>query len=94
MAADSMTGIPGDADPIRRRRVTWRRAATLASRAGYLLIGAAVVLFFVAVVTDFASTIVALTVVALVAGSILLAPAIVVGYAVRAAEREDRERGL
>jgi hypothetical protein len=29
-----------------------------------------------------------------VLGSILLAPAIVLGYAVKAAEREDRERGL
>jgi hypothetical protein len=32
--------------------------------------------------------------VCLVAGSILLAPAIVLGYAVKAAERDDRERGL
>ena len=30
----------------------------------------------------------------LVGGSIVLAPAIVAGYAARAAEREDRERGL
>ena len=29
----------------------------------------------------------------LVAGSLLLAPAIVLGYAVRAAERDDREHG-
>ena len=32
--------------------------------------------------------------VCLVVGSILLAPAIVLGYAVKAAEREDRERGI
>ncbi len=32
--------------------------------------------------------------VCLVVGSILLAPAIVLGYAVKAAERDDRERGL
>ena len=31
---------------------------------------------------------------ALIVGSVVLAPAIVFGYAVRAAEREDRERGL
>jgi hypothetical protein len=30
----------------------------------------------------------------LVIGSLLLAPSIVLGYAVKAAEREDRERGL
>jgi hypothetical protein len=28
-----------------------------------------------------------------VAGSLLLAPAIILGYAVRAAERDDREHG-
>jgi hypothetical protein len=33
-------------------------------------------------------------VVALVAGSLVLAPAIVVGYAVRAADRDDRDRGI
>jgi hypothetical protein len=31
---------------------------------------------------------------ALLIGSVVLAPAIVFGYAVKAAEREDRERGL
>jgi hypothetical protein len=35
---------------------------------------------------------VAVIVGALVVGSLLLAPAIVVGYAVKAADREDRER--
>ena len=30
----------------------------------------------------------------LVGGSVVLAPAIVVSYATRAAERQDRERGL
>jgi len=30
----------------------------------------------------------------LVIGSLLLAPSIVLGYAVKAAERDDRERGL
>jgi hypothetical protein len=30
----------------------------------------------------------------LVAGSALLLPSIILGYAVKAAEREDRERGL
>jgi hypothetical protein len=30
----------------------------------------------------------------IIIGSILLAPSIVIGYAVKAAEREDRENGL
>jgi len=35
-----------------------------------------------------------LVVAALVAAFVLLAPSIVLGYAVKAAERDDRERGL
>jgi hypothetical protein len=36
----------------------------------------------------------ALVIGSLIVGSILLAPAIVLGYAVKAAERDDRERGF
>ncbi len=35
-----------------------------------------------------------IVIVSMVAGFVLLAPSIVLGYAVKAAEREDRERGL
>ena len=81
-------------DPVRRRRATAERLARLASRAGYLLIAVAVVLFFVALATDFNATMAAVVTVALIAGCVLLAPAIIVGYAVKAAEREDAEHGL
>jgi hypothetical protein len=36
----------------------------------------------------------AIVVASMIIGSMLLAPAIVLGYAVKAAERDDRERGL
>jgi hypothetical protein len=81
-------------DPVRRRRATAERLARLASRTGYLLIGAAVVIFFVALVTGFDATLATVITAALIAGCVLLAPAIIVGYAVKAAEREDLERGL
>ena len=81
-------------DPVRRRRATAERLARLASRAGYLLIAVAVILFFVALATDFNATMAAVVTVALIAGCVLLAPAIIVGYAVKAAEREDAEHGL
>jgi hypothetical protein len=42
----------------------------------------------------FKGPLVTLVTVSLIIGSILLAPSIVLGYAVKAAEREDRERGL
>jgi hypothetical protein len=87
------TAVGAD-DPVRRRRASAQRLARLASRTGYLLIGAAVVMFFVALVTGFDATMATIITAALIAGCVLLAPAIIVGYAVKAAEREDRERGL
>jgi hypothetical protein len=69
----------------------WTR---LANRAGYGLLVVAIVLFFVALATGFSGTMATLVLVALVAAFVLLAPSIVLGYAVKAAEREDRERGL
>jgi hypothetical protein len=52
------------------------------------------VLFVVGFLMDLTVTTVTIITACLVVGSILLAPAIVIGYAVKAAEREDRERGL
>jgi hypothetical protein len=63
-------------------------------RAGYALFGLAIVLFVGGFVAGFSSGVVTAVVVALVAGSLVLAPAIVVGYAVRAADRDDRDRGI
>ncbi len=83
-----------DADPIRQRRATAQRFARLASRLGYTLIAMAVVTFFVAFVTDFDATMATIITAALIAGCVLLAPAIIVGYAVKAAEREDRQHGF
>lgn len=81
-------------DPVRRRRAQVQRLVTTASRTGYLLLTVAVVAFFVALATEFNGTMAAIVAGCLIAASILLAPAIVLGYAVKAADREDRERGL
>jgi hypothetical protein len=81
-------------DPVRARRAQVARWTRLANRAGYVLLGVAVVLFFVALVTGFSATMATLVVAALVGACVLLAPTIVLGYAVKAAEREDRERGF
>jgi hypothetical protein len=80
-------------DRVRQQRARVERIARFASRAGYALLAIAVVVFFVALVTDFSATLAAIITVTLIAGCVLLAPAIILGYAVRAAEREDRERG-
>jgi hypothetical protein len=70
------------------------RGAELAQRAGYALFALAVVLFLVGFAVGLTGGLVTAILVALGIGSVLLAPAIVVGYAVKAADREDRERGI
>ena len=90
-----MSGLStADHDPVRQRRAQVARWTLLANRIGYLLLVLAVVLFFAALITGFSATMAVLVIVALVAGLVLLAPSIVLGYAVKAAEREDLERGV
>jgi hypothetical protein len=82
-----------DVDPVRQRRARVARLAGLGQRVGsglYLLAGVALV---VALATDLPSGLVALVVACLVVGSAVLAPAIVLGFAARAAERDDRRAG-
>jgi hypothetical protein len=81
-------------DPVRRRRERIRRVVSLANRTGYALLAVAVAVFFVAIATDFTSAKATVIAVTLVASCVLLAPSIVLGYAVKAADRDDRERGL
>ena len=80
-------------DPVRARRAQVARAAKLGGRIGYALFAVAVVAFFVGFFAGFTSTTVTVIVVTMALGSALLAPAIVAGYAVKAAERDDREHG-
>lgn len=81
-------------DPIRARRRRIAAWTLVANRIGYLLYGLAIALFVMAFAFGFEGVLVTLITVALIAGSVLLAPAIIMGYAVKAAERDDRERGL
>jgi hypothetical protein len=81
-------------DPVRARRARIAKLVELGQRVGYGLFGFAIALFFVGFVAGFSSAMVTIVVAALLIGSLVLAPAIVFGYAVKAAEREDRERGL
>lgn len=65
----------------------------VASRVGYALFGLAIVLFVVGFATRFSDTVASATITCLVAGCVVLAPAIILGYAVKSAERHDREHG-
>ena len=81
-------------DPVRERRQQVARWTQLANRLGYLCFGIAIVTFVVGFIVSFNATVSAIVVTSMIVGSLLLAPAIVLGYAVKAAERDDRERGL
>ncbi len=81
-------------DPVRARRRQVARWTRLANRVGYLCFGIAIVTFVVGFIVSFNGAVSAIVIAAMIVGSALLAPAIVLGYAVKAAERDDRERGL
>lgn len=81
-------------DPVRQRRRQVARWTRLANRLGYLCFGVAIVTFVVGFIVSFNSTVSTVVIASMIVGSVLLAPAIVLGYAVKAAERDDRERGL
>lgn len=86
---------PGhEPDPVRVRRAKFAAWTLLANRIGYLLLAFAVAAFVIAFVVGFSPTMASVVIVTLVASFVLLAPSIVLGYAVKAAERDDRERGL
>ena len=81
-------------DPVRRRRATVAKWTLIANRVGYLLLALAMALFVIAFAFGFSPTMASLIIGSLVFSFVLLAPSIVLGYAVKAAERDDAERGL
>jgi hypothetical protein len=80
-------------DPVLERRRRIARLVAAGKRVGYALFGLAIALFFVGLVTGFGGGVSTAIVAAMAVGSVVLAPAIVFGYAVGAAEREDRAEG-
>lgn len=83
----------GDTDPVLERRARIARLVALGQRIGWLSFALATVVFLVGLALGFPGWAAVTVIAALVVGSIVLAPAIVFGYAVKAAEREDREQG-
>ena len=87
------SGIPSDHDdPVRARRARVARWTLLANRIGYLVLALAMALFVLAFAFGFTPAMATLIVVSLVVSFALLAPSIVLGYAVKAAERADAEQ--
>ncbi len=79
---------PGDPVVVRRARIA--RWAKLGKRIGYLALLIAIVGFAVGVVTGFSPGVVRVVVVGLIVMCIVLPVPIVLGYGVRAAERDER----
>ena len=77
-------------DPVLVRRARIARLVEVGQRVGYGLFGLALVLFFVGFFTGFSGASTSVIVASLIVGSLVLAPAIVFGYAVKAAERADQ----
>lgn len=75
------------------RRAAIARLVSVGQRVGYSLFGLAMVLFFVGLVADYTQVLTNLIVGCLLLGSLILAPAIVFGYAVKAAERDEQGLG-
>lgn len=78
-------------DPVRARRQQVAKWSLLANRVGYLLYALTITCFVLAFAIGFNAAMVTMMTAGLVGGSVLLAPSIVLGYAVKAAEREDVE---
>jgi hypothetical protein len=80
-------------DPVLRRRARVAQLTTIGQRIGYGLFAVAVVAFFVGLAEGFPQDVIDLIIVTMAVGSLVLAPSIVFAYAVKAADRDDREQG-
>jgi hypothetical protein len=85
-------GAVTEPDPVLARRARISRWVSIAQRVGAALFVVAIVVFFVGLARgDFSGPVALVLELSLLFGSLLLAPAIVIGYAVKAADRADRE---
>lgn len=87
-----MVAVNGPGDPVLDRRRRIATAVRWGQRIGYGCFGLALVLFGVGAATGFPAAVTTSITVLLVVGSLVLAPAIVFHYGLRAAEREDADR--
>lgn len=90
MSAD---GSKSHEDGVDARRAQVGRWVALGKRVGYGCFGLAMVLFAIGLTTRFSDAIATSITVLLIVGSIVLPPAIVFGYGIKAAIREERGGG-
>ena len=80
-------------DPVLVQRARAARWAGRGQRLGYLLFALSIVVFVFGLITGFSDGVSRVVIAGVIAGSIVLAPAIITGYAVKAAIRDDIEHG-
>lgn len=80
-------------DPVLVRRARLARIVAAAKRVGYLSLLAAIVAFVIGAIAGFPGWTVTVAVVGLVVAIVVLPIPIVLGYGIRAAEREERGGG-
>lgn len=80
-------------DPVLAQRARAARLAGLGKRVGYLALLVTIVAFGIGVATDLPAWSVTVVAAGFAVATVALVPAIILGYAVRAAEREDRAAG-
>lgn len=77
-------------DPILAKRAAILRRSGLAQRVAYLCFGASIVVFVIAFIAQFPAWMVTAVIGLLAIGSVLFIPAVILGYAAKAADKEDR----
>lgn len=75
------------------RRAKWNALAKAGCRIGYVLYGIALIAFFVGFLGEFSTPIIVTVEIGLIAGSLFLAPAMLLLYMVKAAVRDDADPG-
>jgi sugar phosphate permease len=80
-------------DPVLVRRARFAAWSGAGLRVGYLFVAVALISFIFAFATDFPQAGVDVTIIGLVGACVFLPPSMIIGYAVKAAEREDRQSG-
>ena len=83
----------GTTDPVRARRAQIAKWTLLANQVGYLALALAVALFVIAFMVGLSAPMATLVVAAMIVSFVLLVPSIILGYAVKAAERDDLQHG-
>ena len=81
-------------DPILVKRRIISQWAKRASRLGYSFFGVSMIAVIWGLIVDFTPNASRVASIGLIAGCVVLAPAILVQYSVKAADRDDKERGL